>query len=260
MMRKIFPLLVVLVVSSLVLMAKTVLAQFPSLGGVAVNVEIADNEATVGDIVSVSGQGLKRASNAYDSQMYGVIVAAPVLSVEPKTDKAHAVLSEGEAQVRVTVQVDPINVGDFVTSSDIAGVGQKATKTGYVLGKALAGYSDKSKVGVIPVTVAIGFHQVGLDIKSVSGIVGLLKETLSDPVKFQRIARYLLAAIVAILTIILSSVSFIKFMATGIEAIGRNPMARRTIIASMVMSGTVVALLTIAGLGVAAAIIFLGKR
>ena len=78
--------------------------QLPDLGGVAVNVEIADGEATAGDIISITKEGLKRSNVEFDIQMYGVIVEAPVLSVAPREDNTKAVLSSGIADVKVTAK------------------------------------------------------------------------------------------------------------------------------------------------------------
>src|SRR3990167_2993231 len=100
----------------LVLSASFAFAQdLPSLGGVAVNVEVADSEATNGDIISITKEGLKRSNVSYDIQMYGVIAAAPVLSVQPKTDKTKALVSSGIAEVKVSASGEAIEVGDYIT-------------------------------------------------------------------------------------------------------------------------------------------------
>src|SRR3989337_867519 len=96
--------------------------QLPDLGGVAINVEIADSEASVGDILSITKEGLKRSQSEFDIQMYGVIVESPVLSVAPRTDSTKAVLSSGIADVKVAAEAGAIEVGDYITSSQKSGV------------------------------------------------------------------------------------------------------------------------------------------
>ena len=49
--------------------------------------------------------------------------------------------------------------------------------------------------------------------------------------------------------------AFVKFLTNGITALGRNPMAKKTIISSMVLSGFVISLLSIFGFGVSLYII-----
>src|SRR3989344_4946991 len=86
-------------------------------GGVAVNIEIADTGASAGDIISIDGDNFKRSAEAYDPKLYGVIADAPVISIEPKTDTTKAVITSGQAQVKVTNAGGKIVSGDIITSS-----------------------------------------------------------------------------------------------------------------------------------------------
>ncbi len=219
-----------------------------SLTAVAVNREINDSAAVAGNIISVASDGsLKRSAVDYDSAMVGVIVDAPILSVEPKSDKTKAVATSGEAQVKVNGNV---SAGDFLTSSKTAGVAQKATDSGYVLGKALkAGGSDS----LVNVQIEIGYRQVGASATAVSK--GFLGTIVSDPAKLKLSFAMILAAIILTGGI----VAFIRMVNSGVVAIGRNPLARAQIMRSMFVSGFVVVLIMALGFGAAAAIIFLGK-
>lgn len=224
----------------------------PNLGGVAVNVEVADNEAEAGDILLISKDGLTRTETEYDVATYGVIVASPILSVEPRTDATKAVITSGIAEVKVSAADGAIEVGDFISSSGTLGVGQKATRSGYVLGKALEAY-DSSDVGLIPVEVNIGFGDpTGTGAGTATGRIG---ELLSDPENFQLFLRYALAFIIAMATFIGATYAFVKFMTNGIVAIGRNPLAKKTIVGGMIINGLVIVVLAIGGFGIAAAII-----
>jgi len=241
-----------------------VLAQAPAaLGGVAINVEVKDKDVSAGDILSLTKDGLVRSAAAYDISMYGVVAAAPILSVEPKTDTTRAVISSGETDVRVSTKGGAIQIGDFITSSVEAGVGQKATESGYVLGKALKAY-DSGSVGTIPVAVSLGYATITSPNKSgptaaAGSFLQRLAEAISNPDKFGVYLRYFVAGAVGFISVFGAVFAFIRFMNTGLEAIGRNPLARRTIIGGMVLSGVVVAVLAASGLGIAAAIIRLGK-
>lgn len=231
--------------------------ELPSLGGVAINVELADPDVQVGDIISITKEGLKRTTAAYDIQMYGVIAATPVLSVAPKTDKTRALVSSGVTDVKVSAQAGAIEVGDYLTSSETAGVGQKATASGYVLGKALAKYDDSSKTGLIPTEVNIGFVEV--EGVTRGGLIKVIATAFKNPEIFRNFMRYVLALIIGVLTFVGATFAFIRFMSSGLVALGRNPLAKRTIIAGMIMSGLVVVVLAAAGFGVAVAIIGVGN-
>jgi len=224
----------------------TVFAQAPAQ--VAVNRELADSEAGSGDILSIGSNGLVRSSVDYDTQVFGVVVASPVISVEPKSETTKAVASDGTVQVKVSTKNGNIAVGNFITTSAEAGIGQKATESGYVLGKALATF-EADGTGQITVALAIGYQQVGAQNNA-----GGLMSVLSDPGKL----RLFLSTLIAILVLIAGTIAFLRVVNVGVGAIGRNPLARSVIIRGMVISGSVVFALIGAGLAVSVAIIFLG--
>lgn len=224
----------------------------PSLSGVAQNTEVADAESRVGDILTVSSDGLKRSTKAYDDQIYGVIVDAPTISIDPKTDKTKAVVSAGSAKVKVANSNGNIAVGDFITSSTSAGVGQKATESGYILGKALDKYDGGSE-NLISISIERGYAQIGA-VKS-GGPTGFWQAFVSDISRL----RASLAALVGIFVLVGGVVAFTRVVSSGVVAIGRNPLARATIIRGMFISSSVVVLIMATGLGIAVAIIILGK-
>src|SRR3989344_5059057 len=127
-----------------------------SLSGIAVNVAISGEGVAEGKIVAASKDGFRLAAQADEVAIYGVVVSSPVISVRPKEDNTFAVLSSGEAQVLVGAKAGVIEEGDMITVSADVGVGQKATKSGYVIGKALAPY-DKHEAGLIAVLISPGY-------------------------------------------------------------------------------------------------------
>ena len=199
-----------------------------------------------------------RPKPAYDVAMYGVIIEAPILSVQPRSEATKAVVTSGIANVKVLASAGEIQVGDLVTSSETAGVGQKATKAGYVLGKAMAIYSDGKKAGFIPVDNNIAFVGGGGGL-----ITGTLPPSLSNllgkPEDLPSLIRIGLAFFVGTMTFLAASFAFVKFMTTGLTALGRNPLAKKTIITGMLISGAIVIVLAVAGFGIAATIIGFGR-
>ncbi len=227
-----------------------VFAQTSGISAVAVNREVADGGAKVGDILSISPDGsLKRSEVSGDSSMVGVIADAPVISVEPKTDNTKAIVSSGEVKVNVSTAGGNISVGDYITTSTTAGVGQKASSGGYVLGRALSAYNGSGD-SVILVAVAIGEHQIGA-----SGPVGFVQSIVADRSKL----KLVIGAILGIFVLAASVISIARVVTSGVTAIGRNPLARAQIMRSMFFSSFVVVLIMLAGFGAVAAIIFLGK-
>lgn len=251
-MKKIFGLFFASLLALLLFSSNLVFAQErPSLGGVAVNIEITDSEAGNGDILSVSADNFARSTVAYDNKMYGVIVEAPVISVELKGDNTKSVITSGQALVKVTNAGGNIAAGDFITSSTTAGVGQKATESGYVVGKALQAY-ESAEVGSVPLEVAVGFAQIGTSAAQ-NGSIGSI---IADPGRL----RLLLAVLLAIFVLVGGIIAFARLVNTGVTAIGRNPLARVTIMRGMLVSGSVVVVIMVVGIGAAVAIMMIGGQ
>lgn len=228
-------------------------------GQIATNVEVSDSDASAGDILSItSDDTLVRSSSSYDQNLFGVVVKDPAIVLNKATDKTVSVLSQGEAQVKVTNKGGDIAVGDFITSSDEAGVGQKATSEGVVLGKALGSYSDSS-VGTVQVLINIQ-HQSQISGGSLGNlwdkVVSLTSSSLEEKENFQLLLRYLFALILGGASFILGFVFAAKAIRTGLVAVGRNPLARGVIQANMVFNLMTVLALAVAGVGLAMFIIF----
>lgn len=236
----------------------SVSAQVSGVSGMVNNTEISDNDAKPGDLLSNTDGGITRTVKNYDPQMIGVVVEFPVISVGAKTDTSVPIMSSGRAVVNVTAANGLIKAGDFITSSATAGVGQKATAAGYVIGKALDSYEDTSNNGRIAVLVDIGYYSPN---PSAAGLLGSLLSLLTagfqNSQNFPLVLRYVAAALIGIATFGFASVSFLRFMRNGIEAIGRNPLAKATIVSGMLINGVVVGILAVAGFGIAVAIVVL---
>lgn len=245
-------------VSAFIAVLFFVLSVFPlavsaqNVSGLAINVELADQEAGEGDIISATDSGFTRSSVSFDEKMYGVVASTPIISYSPKTDKTKPIVTSGATHVRVSAKDAAILVGDLITTSEEAGVGKKATGAGFVLGKALEAWEDSSKVGLINVEVGVFYAQGSLAQATIGNLFNSLLGSADS-------LRYILAAVVGILAFIFSFIAFLRFVSVGLAALGRNPLAKRTIYSGMVISGSLVTILTIGGLGVAAAIIFLGR-
>src|SRR5690606_13105237 len=122
----------------------------------------------------------------------------------------HAVISSGNAVVIVSGENGPIKEGDQITSSSVAGVGMKATRTGYVIGTALEDFnptnpSDQKKIAVSiniyyfiekPQNVSSSL----LDIFNLSALA-----TYESP---SQVLKYVVAAIILIASIVLGFISF----------------------------------------------------
>src|SRR3972149_11828265 len=125
MSARFYPRLILLLLPLTLLSPSVVFAQELFGTQIATNVEI-DEEALPGDILVLTGERIVKATAPYDHTLFGVVVENSAVVLNQETSKTASVLSQGEAQIKVSAKNGSIQVGDFITSSNDPGVGQKA--------------------------------------------------------------------------------------------------------------------------------------
>ncbi|HSX40303.1 MAG TPA: hypothetical protein VLF68_01685 [Candidatus Saccharimonadales bacterium] len=226
--------------------------------GIAVSVPVIDKNAKDGDIISSTSKGYTLSKSPYDPSEYGVISDTPAVGLEPQTPApgTHLIISVGKAFVNVTTTAGPIHKNDFITSSAIAGKGERAIENGFVLGTALEDYTDKDpkKVGKILAVVSPHFNGTfsSAHVNLFTNLKNASSGTYLDPVSS---IRYILAGVLAVVSFILGFLYFTRVAIKGVESIGRNPLARRTIQLSIILN--VLLSIAIVGIGVAIAYLIL---
>lgn len=251
-MKKIFVtisiVLILGIVGSLPVIAQT------NLTGLGIAVSIKDQNAQNGDIICSTKDGYALCSGEYDSSVYGVINDSPSLDVTlGNLTNGHKVISKGETTVRVSSINGNIKTGDFITTSKTPGVGELVTKTGYVVGRALADYSSGDKNAVGQIAVALDPHaQISAASTARQNIIEILRNGLTglgvDPISA---LRYVLASAMVLVSFAIGFIYFGRIAKSGVEAIGRNPLAGVRIQASVVVNILVLLAVVAAGLIVA---------
>ena len=210
-----------------------------SAGGIAIDVPIGDANVQDGDIISSTDKGYFLSKTPYDPSIYGVVNENPAVSFQSEgSDNLKPVISSGKAYVRVSTVNGPIKINNYVTSSKIPGVGQLGDKPGFVLGIALEDYAenDPQKVGKILVALSVHYNIPSNKSAVSSNLLEVLKQGVAAPyVSPLTSLRYLLAGIVAIVSFALGFTFFGKVAMTGVEALGRNPLAAKVIEFSVVL-------------------------
>lgn len=253
--------------------ARPAIAQFRSLD-IAVTHSLSDT-AKPGDIVSIAAESgiLEPAKIAYDDKMFGVVVETPAFVI--KTADSLPVSRTGVAIVNVSTLAGNINPGDFITSSSIPGHGQKADNLGsYMLGIALEKFDQgtgtetdfanrKIYIGQMRVEIGIGPASPVL-IKASGGLLGTVKQiaasllyNISVSRNFEKIIRYIVAALVSVVVIFINFNTFGKNITKGIEGIGRNPLAKFSIQSMIVVNVVLIAIVTLGGIILSLAILSL---
>lgn len=190
-----------------------------------------------------------------EKDMLGVVVPAGNAAVSLSNTEAEReifVASGGQNEVLVSTQNGVIKTGDYITISSLAGIGMKAgSKQQYVLGKALQGFDGKTKtegtatlttnlgsktvsLGRVPVELSIA-HNPLYQINHIAGVPNILArmaEVVTDrPVTAFRIYASLT---VTILGLLIAGIILFAGVRTGMVAIGRNPLARKSIFRNLV--------------------------
>jgi hypothetical protein len=217
-----------------------------------------DGTVQKGMIVKIKdGDGTKVVplNNATITKMLGVVVAAndaPVtLTQDIPNGQQVFVTQTGHYDVLVSTQGGDIKAGDLLTISSLDGIGMKATSAqSVVLGKALAGFDGQHNsigstqiktssgnafisIGRIPVEISISHNP--LAVPSDSNIPGFLQKSGQFVAKKAVNPARLYAGLVILLaTFIVAGALLYGGVRSSLTAIGRNPLAKKTITRNLI--------------------------
>ena len=226
--------------------------------GIALPVAVEDKNVKEGDIITTTNKGYGLSSYAYDPSLYGVVANNAAISLKEKTGGTVSVISFGKALVRVSTINGPIKKNNPITSSSIRGVGQKADVNGFILGIALENYSNSNQNAIGKILVSIDPHYnatfIGIRTNLVENIKVVAGAPLLSPLTT---LRYLLAAIIVIVSFVIGFIYFGKIARTGVEALGRNPLAARIIQLGIIINVILTAGIILIGVGIAYLILIL---
>ncbi|HEX8931637.1 MAG TPA: hypothetical protein VF810_00600, partial [Patescibacteria group bacterium] len=145
-----------------------------------------------------------------------------------------------------------IQKGDFIATSNKKGTGMKATRSGFVIGQALVDHTFKQKddVAMIIINLNIHFFQTGsssinnslVQIFSISQLAAY-----EEPLK---VFKYVISAVVLFGSFGVGFVIFSKAINTGLQALGRNPLAGRMIQLSIIFNVVLVIIIILTGIGI----------
>lgn len=228
-------------------------AQIDSIG-LATYLPVSESKIENGDIIILTDKGYIKSTLSYDTRTIGVVsMNPPVLLKTDKNQKGVPVISSGIAYVKVTGSNGDIKKGDFVTSSLVKGTGMKADSSGYVVGTAL----DDAVFGSRPtqtklIQISVNPHHLQSSVSIGTSFLDVFKiGKLAASEKPSKVLQYIVAAIITIVTFGAGFLIFAKTVNTGLEALGRNPLAGRMIQVSILFNVILIVVIIVAGTGLA---------
>lgn len=233
------------------------LAQENPLPGIAIPEKISGSVEDGHLICSTSG-GYALCDSEYSSAIYGVVNFNPAAAFETGAAGTFLVINDATAGVKISSINGNIKEGDYLTSSKTAGVAMKATRNGFVLGTALGVYENSDPNAVGEVNVSINIHPtISLSDARVN-LIQAIKDGFATQV-WGPVAslRYILAALLVITSFVLGFLFFGRVVKTGIEALGRNPLAGRMIQLTVVFNIFLTIVIVGVGIGIAYLILIL---
>lgn len=251
MLPKVFLLYIALVLTSF-LLPKGILAQV-ELTGIAVSTPISEPDAQDAQIVCSEKDIYVLCTTEYAPSIYGAINENPSAVMATETEGFHPVVTTATTKVMVSSKNGSIALGDFITTSTTPGVGQKATRNGFVVGLALESYEsdDENATGTIFVAVNPRATIEIVESKS-TNLLDLIREGLSAPVLTPLATiRYLLAALMILVSFVVGFIYFGRVAKAGVEAIGRNPLSSRVIQSGVFLHVFLTVVIVGVGLGIA---------
>jgi len=249
---------------------------------IAVTYPIQEVSVEPGDIIAQDrkSNNFRTARIANSREMFGVVAKRPLI-VFRTNDNHVPIIRSGQTEVKITVIGGDIEIGDMITSSRVRGYGRKATSTDtYKLGKALEAFraSDATTTTTLPtrgtstVEVAAGKILIDVNIAPIgSGPTGPRDDTATSSdadstptnagflgsIEPTSIVKYIVAAVVAVSSVYSSFRYFGSNLSAGVSSVGRNPMAKGTIMKMVSMNVAAIVLISLAGIGLSVMLLLL---
>lgn len=206
-----------------------------------------DADATKGEIVpgalvstkSGDSRSVELTTIATAGRLAGVVDEKPLVAISGDSQEVQVVLS-GTTSVLVSDINGPIQIGDKITASPIAGVGMLATADSQVAGTAQAkvsatttetitdrkGEAHSVRIGRVPIQVGIAYYQAPGSNFLPPFIQSVANSVAGRPVS---LVRVLLCSVLILLSFISISILIYSSVRSAMTSLGRNPLAARAI-------------------------------
>ena len=250
----------VLILIFMVLITSTASVHAEMAYGTSRSVEMVGQDITPGMIIAYKDDTFLPSKEPFDTDIVGVVVEKSSLSLINlvTSPEIKLLMESGDAQVLVSATNGPIKKGDYLTSSKIYGVGQKADVSGFTIGKALEDYNptNPGAKGLIWAFIQPKTAYINNSMR-MNLLESLRTGALSPLLNPVESLRYILAALITGATFVIGFSTFGRSSGRSIEALGRNPLASHTIKVAMVFNFILAFVIMLVGLALAYLILVL---
>lgn len=207
-----------------------------------------------GYIVANTESGYAVTTEAYQQNQSGVVTERPAIEIgtEGENETTYPIATNGDALVWVSLSNGEIKKGDPITSSPFAGIGMKATSPGPILGIALIDVAvpdNGADLDQIITKVRVAINPTNEN--KINNSIYNNSTRQSPAFSTSSLIRFGVGALIIISTIFISLNFFGKLSRSGVEAIGRNPLAFKKIEFGITINIVVGFLIAIIGIAVA---------
>jgi F0F1-type ATP synthase membrane subunit c/vacuolar-type H+-ATPase subunit K len=221
------------------------------------------DKVSSGSLISLNEQGYFLSATEYDPQFVGVINFNPDVYFGQDTENqkdTYPLTVSGKVPVLVSNINGALEIGDNITTSKTAGIGQKASEDGFVIGRSLEkqDFADGSPQLVL-VQLDPHIHSKVLVFDSKVGSSGL-KRIMAVFYNFLKTGgasaqnepskafRYILSVIVVVISLLFGFLLFGRVALRGLEAMGRNPLAAKMITTGILINSVLTIVVALCGL------------
>jgi hypothetical protein len=231
-----------------------------NLSGAAAQSYSADSSVLPGMLVELKSQSQTTVTPLKASDirnMLGVVVPvndAPI-TLTPQSASAQQALvaASGRYNVLASTQDGPIKAGDYIAISALPGIGMKATNgQAEVVGQATGGFNGTSGVistttlktslghsstiaiGSVPISVRLGANPLFQSSSNLPGFLSRAATSIAN--KPVSPVRVYLSIIILLAILFITAAMFYGGVRSSIVAMGRNPLAKKSIIRDLLQT------------------------
>lgn len=230
-------------------------------------VRVEDENVRHGHLVSLVENEYRLSTKPYDSDLTGVVLEKPTVAINTVGhDNTYPIADTDVAQVLVSGEGGSLKAGDSITSSDKPGVAIKADRPGYIVGKVLEDYEfeDPSETKLVKTMLMFAWADIEMALSDGASLPQQLMKRLSYGLNLSKFAameepstvlKYAIAILVLLFSFIFGVFIFGRIATNGIRAMGRNPLAKKSIGFTVFLNVFIAIVVTVGGLVIAVLII-----